>query len=1297
MKRPQFGPAAWIMVAMLIPAGFYVWAVRGHIQQMNEQNLRDLGHAASNLQATIANSSRTVENLAVGSNGLKVLSASEVDHFENQQPYLKYKHIENICSSGDEDDRRLKSKSLVTVSSFDADLSSTSGGLAVVGRGNLGKTEEDQKKEEGQKKEKNQFCRAYEIQMDRVLDDLPINPAFEYLLIANEKGDVVLENRRGTRHQWFEALDWVEKNRDTELSTAASELRVRNLGGLPLSGEGESKFEELQLSSRFIEVRLAGRDYELFSQPIRLEVYDDKRELMTVTWVLCGLVSSRYAAAQALLASPFLTLILALVLGFGLLTWPFIKLALLTRRERFKFSDAALLVIATSWILGLSTILLLARDNSARVDDLASGDLRQLATAVKKSLFADLRKMYGQLKKYDGEFHKWSLTGEIECSEFREVANLYVPRDKPGREPSAAFALSPPEEYEDLDSSVFWVNPDGLQLAKASTRKQNTSKVSVASRSYFTEVRDGRMWNLPPDLQAVDSEDLKFYVQVFRSMTTGKFGTAVSMRSQLLCASENGDQASDLNEADKPVVAVIATPPLSMTDALLPPGIGFAVIDRSGKVLFHSDQNRALGVNLFDELEDAARLRAILLAGTDQGFETNYLTRPHELYVLPLRKLEGSRWSIVMFRDLEVMRTLKSEALTSALYWAFLVALLSQGLPALLLRVLVGRRAPWLWPDPGDLRLNWLLAAGYGALAVLAGLCLVVLSGTALIVISFAVPLVAVALFFGKWLWQRQVGADAKARDQPAIRGTVGETVRAHAVVLTMLLLLMSVMPAAGLFKVAWNDQAIRFMTYQHDRLNDQKEDRKAWTRQYYRDFRFDTSKDWEDFLTGRAKRDAKRYALTYQLEERSGDNARDSGHQGGFLDLAILKPIYNETLANVIYRDPDAEPSELEMRFGWWFAIGVCFWSIVALSWNGYAAHRLFFVGLEDEPAQKHPASILSQSSSPNVVFRVGSAGEKRQLLRMLEQPIAAVAGGGSRTPQSASRLELISDFDLATKDPSQRTEILKRLETLLAEAKRQIVIVTVSDPFESTTDPVGDTDQPDDRGKEKAAAPSEDKGSPSDPKGADSLERLRWTRVFEQFLLNDLNLRGTMPEALTEPAGRAEQRMVGLGVPDKLLWTQTAIEGNRVDDEAARQQGFFRSLWESCTVDEKLVLIHVAQEGFANPRQGATVRGLVRRGLIVRDPELRLMSPALTRFVQGVQAPNQVEQWEQAVGGFGWKQMKWVLIVILAVVAIFLAWTQSQLLDQTTGILTSLAVFVTSMLRLTAAFRGRGLAGGG
>jgi hypothetical protein len=99
----------------------------------------------------------------------------------------------------------------------------------------------------------------------------------------------------------------------------------------------------------------------------------------------------------------------------------------------------------------------------------------------------------------------------------------------------------------------------------------------------------------------------------------------------------------------------------------------------------------------------------------------------------------------------------------------------------------------------------------------------------------------------------------------------------------------------------------------------------------------------------------------------------------------------------------------------------------------------------------------------------------------------------------------------------------------------------------------------------------------------------------------------------------------------------------------------------WDVCSVDEKHVLMHILDEGIANPRQQAAVTSLMEKGLVRLRPRLELSSPQLAELVcqarrtdSGTRALN---HWERVHDGHNWHDTRLVLVIGLGVIAILVA----------------------------------------
>src|SRR6185295_2269993 len=63
-------------------------------------------------------------------------------------------------------------------------------------------------------------------------------------------------------------------------------------------------------------------------------------------------------------------------------------------------------------------------------------------------------------------------------------------------------------------------------------------------------------------------------------------------------------------------------------------------------------------------------------------------------------------------------------------------------------------------------------------------------------------------------------------------------------------------------------------------------------------------------------------------------------------------------------------------------------------------------------------------------------------------------------------------------------------------------------------------------------------------------------------------------------------------------------------LDEIGERAETYYAGMWASCREDEKLLLYQLAHNGLANGRNRRTLRRLIARGLVRRDPNVTLFS---------------------------------------------------------------------------------------
>src|SRR5688572_26958170 len=201
-------------------------------------------------------------------------------------------------------------------------------------------------------------------------------------------------------------------------------------------------------------------------------------------------------------------------------------------------------------------------------------------------------------------------------------------------------------------------------------------RFNAESREYFRNVRDGRLW--------ADSRHLPArYVQSVHTWSTGQTRAVMALPSS---ASGQGEQ---------PIAVTATTSLASVTDPVLAPAMGFAIVDGDGLILFHSDRRQALTHNFFQENEDHYDLRSAVAARVSDLTSGGYWGRRHRFYTCPV---EGTPWSVVAFRNDDLLRALHVEILEGVFGLALLYAALSFALPSFLVVLTMRRRVAWLWP-----------------------------------------------------------------------------------------------------------------------------------------------------------------------------------------------------------------------------------------------------------------------------------------------------------------------------------------------------------------------------------------------------------------------------------------------------------------------------------------------------------------------------------------------------------------------------------------------------------------------
>ncbi|HYC58206.1 MAG TPA: hypothetical protein VEK79_01440 [Thermoanaerobaculia bacterium] len=143
-------------------------------------------------------------------------------------------------------------------------------------------------------------------------------------------------------------------------------------------------------------------------------------------------------------------------------------------------------------------------------------------------------------------------------------------------------------------------------------------------------------------------------------------------------------------------------------------------------------------------------------------------------------------------------------------------------------------------------------------------------------------------------------------------------------------------------------------------------------------------------------------------------------------------------------------------------------------------------------------------------------------------------------------------------------------------------------------------------------------------------------------------------------------------------------------LDEISERAKQYYGALWRTCMPNGQLVLMQIAQTGLANGKTREDVLRLLARGLLRRDPQLRVMNETFPRFLvaQCATAPELALQLEQNVAGDAWNCFRVPFFAAIAVVMLFFFTTQRQTFDATIALAGSLAAGLPAFLKTLSGF---------
>ena len=899
-------------------------------------------------------------------------------------------------------------------------------------------------------------------------------------------------------------------------------------------------------------------------------------------------------------------LLVMALLALLLLALPYLKLVLIGPREAFRRVDV--LALAWSGVACASIITLL-------VCDLAYAIVLHNASAIRTATVADQMQTLVQqhlargMESLDvlatGAWPKVDLADEKRCTRRAPPEDADLPS---GYSLAVAIDMQGCQSAKIVgDDCIEGVTARSCSSAKAS---EEGRLLWVGDREYFTRTQSG----------AANGPGHAYDFDVVRSRNSRDIVALISRRT---------DEGPPPDHS--PAVVTVTTKLAPFLEVPRHAGYEAAIVDDSGRVVFHTNPSRAASEALLDETDATSGLAYVLSSGQRASVYTTYHGTPS---VLETRPLLGSPWRVVVIVNRDLLSAINAEIVTRALLQLTLL-FGALGVVAFLAARVTGDTG-WLWPGPT-------VPSSYALALVVVGL----MCGCAFACLRLGNARDALSLLLGLAAFQVigsalvRIALETKPRAwRPRYRE---RHPRLHVALAAGLLVQLGIAPAVVVFCQAVVDMHRAWGQYALEVGPDGAVEAASGAR---------PDSSWLGAMSLVPK------SVPFVAELRAAAAVADkSGTHALFTrpllpDAAFSYPHYRMSA-----------PAKVDAS-GMWSLESTALLSLAILSalallsllvWlptsrifgafeapryprsranREGALSRLLYIGGSSRPSARRPAE-LRQRLSPNV-----------DLSRYDEPSLADVSH------------VVLTDLHAALWDANTRRALLQFIHRLLS--MKQIISIEIfcqTDPLEllrSQRRSLGRLSAP--------SAPSADR----DSDGAVVPDRREWAELLSYFVV--VEHRGLPlveePSAASAYSCLSEEQRTALirecgwhvrleGVMMQLI---EEVRSESLNDRqitalvSSRASIEHRYIFSCYSGDQKLILANIAREGFVNPTAWHQVLDLEAQGVIEREPSLRLRSESFARFVRRELTVDDVSRLEEL------EPSRWTHIRSLASASLFL-----------------------------------------
>jgi hypothetical protein len=134
-----------------------------------------------------------------------------------------------------------------------------------------------------------------------------------------------------------------------------------------------------------------------------------------------------------------------------------------------------------------------------------------------------------------------------------------------------------------------------------------------------------------------------------------------------------------------------------------------------------------------------------------------------------------------------------------------------------------------------------------------------------------------------------------------------------------------------------------------------------------------------------------------------------------------------------------------------------------------------------------------------------------------------------------------------------------------------------------------------------------------------------------------------------------------------------------------------YYEQVWANCSLPEKYFLYDLSSDGVTNLANEPIIKSLSEKGLIRINPGVEVVNRSFANFILTKFSREELAEWDEREGREGsWNNLKWIGIIVISAVFVFLSLTIKDFLGRIGALLTPLTIMLPKIFSLISEYAG-------